>query len=56
VPFAGVTAQAALPHCGEIAVAERKVRSAKAEGKSNKHVPDAVEKTLRREMRFVLSI
>jgi hypothetical protein len=56
VPFAGVTAQAALAHCAEIAEAERELRNANAAVKSNKRVRDAAEKTLRREMSFVVVV
>lgn len=43
-------------HCAEITAAEREVRSAHAAVKSNKRVRDAAEKSLRREMSFVVVV
>jgi hypothetical protein len=48
--------EAALAHCAEIAAAERELRNANAAVKSKKHVRDAAEKSLRREMSFVVVV
>jgi L-amino acid N-acyltransferase YncA len=54
MPFAGVTAKAARAHCAEITAAGRELRSANAAVKSKKRGRDAAEKSLRREMSFVV--
>jgi hypothetical protein len=56
VPFASVTAKAAHSHCAEITAAEHDLRRANTAVKSSKRVRDSAEKSLRREMSFVVVV